>query len=69
MTGGKLELARGPADDPATVIATNTVTLPEVLWRDLTLEEAERAGTLSIEGSRRAAPLPRRVLDAGTVQA
>ncbi len=55
VTGGELELARGPADDPATVIATNTVTLPEVLWRDLTLEEAERAGTLSIEGSRRAA--------------
>ena len=55
VTGGKLELSRGPADDPAAVIATDTVTLPELLWRDRTLEDAERAGNLAIDGSRRAA--------------
>jgi hypothetical protein len=32
-----------------------TTTLPELLWRDLTVERAEEAGTLAIEGSRRAA--------------
>lgn len=37
------------------MIATDTATLPELLWRDLTVEQAEAAGTLAIEGSRRAA--------------
>lgn len=55
VTGGELELSRGPADDPAAVITTDTATLPELLWRDLTLEEAERTDTVVIEGSRRAA--------------
>ncbi len=55
VAGGELDITRGAAVDADAVIATDTVTLPEVLWRDLKVDEAERAGTLAIEGSRRAA--------------
>lgn len=54
VTGAELDVMRGDADDADVVIATDTVTLPKVLWRDLTVDQAERAGTLAIEGSRRA---------------
>ena len=50
-----LDLARGAADDPVAVLASDTTTLPQVLWHGLALEDAERTGTLAIEGSRRAA--------------
>ena len=55
VEGGELDITRGTADGADAVIATDTATLPELLWRDLTVERAERAGTLAIEGSRRAA--------------
>jgi DNA-binding HxlR family transcriptional regulator len=55
VEAGELDVARGDADDADAVIATDTVTLPELLWRDLTVDDAERAGTLEISGSRRAA--------------
>ena len=55
VVGGELDLARGGAGDTDAVIATDTATLPELLWRDLPVEEAEKAGALEIEGSRRAA--------------
>lgn len=52
---GDLDIARGEPEGAAAVIATDTATLPEVLWRGRTLEEAEAAGTMAVEGSRRAA--------------
>ena len=55
VEGGELDIARGTADEADAVIATDTATLPELLWRDLTVEQAEGADTLAIEGSRRAA--------------
>lgn len=55
VSGGRLDLARGPANRPDTTIATDTTTLPELLWRELTIEQAEKRGTLAIDGSRRAA--------------
>ncbi len=55
VEGGELDLARGSADEADAVIATDTATLPELLWRDMQVEQAEKAGTLEIEGSRRAA--------------
>jgi DNA-binding HxlR family transcriptional regulator len=55
VEGGELDIARGTGDEAEAVIATDTATLPELLWRDLTVERAERAGRLAIEGSRRAA--------------
>jgi DNA-binding HxlR family transcriptional regulator len=55
VEGGALDLARGTTDDADTVISTDTVTLPELLWRDLKVEQAEEAGTLAIDGSRREA--------------
>ena len=47
--------ARGTAAEADAVVATDTATLPELLWRDQTVERAERAGTLTIEGNHRAA--------------
>jgi DNA-binding HxlR family transcriptional regulator len=55
VEGGELDIARGTTDKADAVIATDTATLPELLWRGLTVERAERADTLAIEGSRRAA--------------
>ena len=55
VNGGELDLARGDAGEADAVLATDTDTLPELLWRDLPIERAEEAGTLEIEGSRRAA--------------
>lgn len=52
---GELDIAHGNADAPDAVIVTDTVTLPELLWRDLEVEQAERSESLTIEGSRRAA--------------
>ena len=43
VEGGELDIARGAADEADAVIATDTVTLPELLWRDLTVERG-RAG-------------------------
>ena len=52
---GELDIARGGADAPDAVVATDTATLPELLWRELPVEQAESAGRLTVEGSRRAA--------------
>jgi DNA-binding HxlR family transcriptional regulator len=55
VEGGELDLARGEAAGADAVLSTDTQTLPELLWRGLPVEQAERAGGLEIEGSRRAA--------------
>ena len=53
--GGRIEFARGAAEDPDAAIATDPGTLVNVLWHRRELEDAERAGELAIEGDRRAA--------------
>jgi DNA-binding HxlR family transcriptional regulator len=51
---GRIEVARGGAEDPDAVIATDTQTLPELLFEGRELDEAMRAGDIGIEGSKRA---------------
>lgn len=55
VAGGRLDITRGDPGGAEAVIATDTATLPEVLWRDLAVEDAEADGRLAIQGSRRAA--------------
>jgi DNA-binding HxlR family transcriptional regulator len=52
--GGVLELARGAAAAPDATIETDPATLATVLWHGRDPAEAERAGELAVEGSRRA---------------
>ena len=54
VEGGELDLARGGADEADAVIATDTSTLPELLWRDLQVEQAEDAGTLRSKAAAKA---------------
>jgi DNA-binding HxlR family transcriptional regulator len=49
---GRLELARGPAEDPDATIRTDPGTLASVLWHGRSLTEAQRAGDVEIEGSK-----------------
>jgi DNA-binding HxlR family transcriptional regulator len=51
---GRIEVARGGAEEPDAVIATDTQTLPALLFEGRELAEAIRAGDIGIEGSRRA---------------
>ena len=67
VAGNRLELARGPAEEPDATIAGAPGALASVLWHDRDLAEAEREGAVAITGSRRAArrflrlfPLPAR---------
>ena len=52
---GRIEFARGRAEQPDATIETDPETLSAVLWHGRPLAEAERAGDVRIEGSRRAA--------------
>jgi DNA-binding HxlR family transcriptional regulator len=54
VADGGLEVARGGAEDPDAVIATDPGTLSAVLWHGRGLAEAQRAGDLRTEGSRAA---------------
>jgi DNA-binding HxlR family transcriptional regulator len=49
---GRLEIARGSADDPDASIDTDTGTLSALLWHGGRLAEALRARNIAIEGSR-----------------
>jgi DNA-binding HxlR family transcriptional regulator len=51
--GGTLELRRGVASEPDASLDADVPTLREVLWRGRPLADAEAAGDLRIEGSRR----------------
>ena len=55
VAAGRIEFARGSAEEPDATIETDPETLSAVLWQGRRLAEAERAGDVRIEGSRRAA--------------
>jgi DNA-binding HxlR family transcriptional regulator len=52
VADGRLEVARGSADDPDASIDTDTGTLSALLWHGRRLPEALRARDIAIEGSR-----------------
>ena len=55
VSDGRIEFARGAAEDPDATIGTDPATLATVLWHGRELADAERAGEIVIEGDRRAA--------------
>ena len=55
VAGGELELERGEAPEAIATIASDPWPLGGMLWQGYTLEDAERAGDVSVEGDRRAA--------------
>ena len=55
VAGGRLDVARGAADDPVAVIETDPATLARVLWHGRKLAAALRAGDVRIEGDTAAA--------------
>src|SRR3954462_4925508 len=55
VAGGRLDIARGAADDPVAVIETDPATLSRVLWHGRKLAAAIRAGDVRIEGDGAAA--------------
>jgi hypothetical protein len=54
LADGRLELARGDAEEPDAVIESDPATLAAVLWHGRPLADAERAGEIAIEGDDRA---------------
>ena len=52
ITGGTIELDRGPAQDPDAIIETDPVTLSAVIWNGRELTDALRTGDLRIDGDR-----------------
>jgi DNA-binding HxlR family transcriptional regulator len=55
VAGGRLDVARGVADDPVAVIETDPATLSRVLWHGRKVTAAVRGGELRIEGDGAAA--------------
>ena len=54
LDDGRLELARGGADDPEAVIETDVATFAEVLLGERTPAEALRSGDVKVDGGRQA---------------
>jgi alkyl sulfatase BDS1-like metallo-beta-lactamase superfamily hydrolase len=54
IADGELELTTGSAEKPDVIIDTDPATLSAVLWHGRRLADAEAAGTVKIEGRRRA---------------
>ena len=52
---GRLELARGSAQQPDATLETDPMTLTALLWQGLRIPEARRAGDLRVEGDSRSA--------------
>jgi DNA-binding HxlR family transcriptional regulator len=52
VADGEIELRRGRAEEPLAVLETDPRTLTELLWRGRSLADAERAGDVSVGGSR-----------------
>jgi alkyl sulfatase BDS1-like metallo-beta-lactamase superfamily hydrolase len=48
------DLGRGDADQPDATIETDPDTLDAVLWKDRPLADAQRSGTMTIEGDQAA---------------
>jgi DNA-binding HxlR family transcriptional regulator len=55
VRGGELELERGEAPEADATIVSDPWPLGGMLWQGYALEDAERAGDVSVEGDRRAA--------------
>jgi DNA-binding HxlR family transcriptional regulator len=55
VSGARLELRRGGADDADAIVTTDAATLRSLVFRRRTLAAALRAGDVAIEGDRRAA--------------
>jgi alkyl sulfatase BDS1-like metallo-beta-lactamase superfamily hydrolase len=55
VADGRLDLARGEADQPDATIQTDSATLRRLVFGDRTLDEAPHAGDLTLEGDRQAA--------------
>jgi len=55
VAGGRLEIAHGAAADPDAELDTDPRTLVEILWRGASVTDAERSGSLTLDGSRSAA--------------
>jgi DNA-binding HxlR family transcriptional regulator len=53
VADGHIRIARGGADHPDAVLATSPMTLAALLWRGLGLREAERSGSVELDGDRR----------------
>jgi len=51
---GRLDIVRGSADKPDAAIETDPGTLTALLWQGLDLKEAERSGSVSVEGRKAA---------------
>lgn len=50
VEGGRLELARGPADDPDATLDTDLATLRALLWEGRRPRGAARSGDARVEG-------------------
>jgi DNA-binding HxlR family transcriptional regulator len=55
VADGRLELARGDAEAPDAIIATDPGTLSALLWQGRRLAQALSSGDVEVEGDRRAA--------------
>ena len=55
VAAGELELERRGAPEADAAITADPMTLGGVMWQDVGLGEAERAGAMTVEGDRRAA--------------
>lgn len=49
---GAIDIGRGPASKPDLVLETDPTTLEELVFMGLSIEDAERAGKLSVDGDR-----------------
>lgn len=52
VSGARLEVHRGSGAEPDAIIDTNPATLASLLWHDGRLADKERAGHITIQGSR-----------------
>jgi alkyl sulfatase BDS1-like metallo-beta-lactamase superfamily hydrolase len=50
IADGAIELDRGPAESPDAIVETDATTFSAIVWGGCELEDALRAGDLSIEG-------------------
>lgn len=55
ITGGRIELARGGADEPDAIIETTAGTFRSMVFRGRDLAEAQRSGDVTVEGDQDAA--------------
>ena len=50
VSGGELDAGRGAVEAPEAVLATDPLTLASILWQGRDLDEARRAGDVTVEG-------------------